>query len=259
MLKKFYPPRPPKKTDSADMIFGIRAILETIRSGKTIDKLLLQKEGGSNSETFKELIALAIEKNIPFQKVPVEKLDRVTTKNHQGAICFISAVDYADLGNILADVFEKGETPLILILDRITDVRNFGAICRTAECTGVHAIVIPAKGSAQITSDAVKTSAGALNFLSVCREEDLNKTVKFLQESGVQVVACTEKTDDWLYKADFTVPTAIILGSEEDGISDELIRKADTLASIPLIGKIGSLNVSVSAGVILYEVVRQRK
>ena len=258
MIKKFYAPRPQKKPDSADMVFGTRAIIETIRSGKTIDKLLIQKELGQ-SDLLKELIALSIEKNIPFQKVPVEKLDRLTTKNHQGAICFISAVDYADLGNVLAGVFEKGEMPMLLILDRITDVRNFGAICRTAECTGVHAIVIPAKGSAQITSDAVKTSAGALNFLSVCREEDLSKTIKFLQESGVQVVACTEKTDEWIYKTDFTIPTAIVMGSEEDGISDEIIRKADKLAKIPMTGQIGSLNVSVSAGVILYEAVRQRK
>jgi 23S rRNA (guanosine2251-2'-O)-methyltransferase len=256
--RKFYSQSLKKSGNSSEMIFGIRAIIETINAGKTIDKLLIQKELG-NSELLKELLTLAREREVPVQKVPVEKLNRITTKNHQGAICFISAVDYALLSNILAETFEKGKTPLILILDRITDVRNFGAIARTAECSGVDAIVIPTKGAAQINADAVKTSAGALNFLPVCREEDLKKTIAYLQESGLQVVACTEKTDEWMYKADFTVPTAILLGSEEDGISPELLRKADQLAKIPLFGNIESLNVSVSAAVILYEAVRQRK
>ena len=255
--KKFYPPAP-KKYDSSEMLFGIRSVMEAILAGKTIDKLLIQKELGT-SELMKELLVLARDKNVPVQKVPVEKLNRITTKNHQGAICFLSAVDYAQLSNVLAEAFEKGKVPLILILDRITDVRNFGAIARTAECSGVDAIVIPAKGAAQINADAVKTSAGALNLMPVCREDDLKATLLYLQNSGLQVVACTEKTDEWMYKADFTVPTAILLGSEEDGISPELLRKADLLAKIPLFGKIGSLNVSVSAAVILYEAVRQRK
>jgi 23S rRNA (guanosine2251-2'-O)-methyltransferase len=256
-LKKIYPPAP-KKYDPSEMVFGIRAILETIRSGKSISKLLIHKDLG-DSELMKELLKTARDLQIPFQKVPEEKLNRITAKNHQGAICFISAVDYPELSNVLAGVFEKGHVPLLLILDRITDVRNFGAICRTAECSGVDAIIIPAKGAAQIGADAVKTSAGALNFLPVCREEDLKKTVEYLQQSGLQVVACTEKTSDWIYKSDFTLPTAIVIGSEEDGISDDILRRADRLARIPLFGQITSLNVSVASGVILYEAIRQRK
>jgi 23S rRNA (guanosine2251-2'-O)-methyltransferase len=240
------------------MLFGIRAILEAIRSGRTLDKLLVQKELGQ-SELMRELLGLALERGIPAQKVPLERLNKITAKNHQGAICFLSAVDYSELSNVLADVYEKGQIPLLLILDRITDVRNFGAICRTAECTGVHAVVIPAKGAAQVNADAVKTSAGALHYLPVCREKDLRQTLKFLQESGLQIVACTEKTDEWMYKADLSVPTAILLGSEEDGIDEHLLRKADVLAKIPVFGKIESLNVSVAASVMLYEAVRQRK
>jgi 23S rRNA (guanosine2251-2'-O)-methyltransferase len=162
------------------------------------------------------------------------------------------------LHNVLSSVYEKGQTPLLLILDRVTDVRNFGAIARTAECAGVHAIVIPAKGAAQINADAVKTSSGALNFIPVCRENSLRETVTYLQESGVQVVACTEKAEKSIYQADYSAPTAIIMGSEEDGISDDLIRKADVLAKIPMTGNIASLNVSVAAGAVVFEVVRQR-
>ncbi|CAM3830196.1 23S rRNA (guanosine(2251)-2'-O)-methyltransferase RlmB [Aquirufa aurantiipilula] len=241
------------KTDNKEFVFGIQSVLETLRAGKEIDRLLVQRELGSI-----EILELAKEKGIQVQKVPIEKLNRITRKNHQGAIAFVSAIHYAKIDNVIADTFEKGQTPLILILDRITDVRNFGAIARTAECAGVHAIVIPSRGAAQINADAMKTSSGALNFLPVCREENLISTIEFLQNSGLKVVACTEKTKDSVYAKDFTEPTAIVLGSEEDGISDEIIRKADELAAIPQSGQVGSLNVSVAAGVIIYEALRQR-
>lgn len=241
------------KTDNKEFVFGIQSVLETLRAGKEIDRLLVQRELGSI-----EILELAKEKGIQVQKVPIEKLNRITRKNHQGAIAFVSAIHYAKIDNIIADTFEKGQTPLILILDRITDVRNFGAIARTAECAGVHAIVIPSRGAAQINADAMKTSSGALNFLPVCREENLISTIEYLQNAGLKVIACTEKTKDSVYVKDFKEPTAIVLGSEEDGISDEIIRKADELAAIPQSGQVGSLNVSVAAGVIIYEALRQR-
>lgn len=155
-------------------------------------------------------------------------------------------------------VFERGETPLILILDRISDVRNFGAICRSAECAGVHAVVVPSKGAAQINSDAVKASAGAVFNIPVCREESLKKTLLFLKDSGLHVVACTEKAAHNISEMNFNLPLAIILGSEEDGISTDLMQKSDELAKIPMSGKTASLNVSVAAGIVLYEVLRQR-
>jgi len=240
-----------------DLVFGIRPVIETIRAGKEIDKLLVQRDIGV-AGNLAELLQAAQEHNVPVSRVPKERLDRVTRKNHQGVVAFVSAVNYAKLHNIISDVYERGQTPLILILDRVTDVRNFGAIARTAECAGVHALVIPTKGAAQINADAVKTSSGALNFIPVCRQENLTRTVTFLQESGLQVVACTEKAENPVYQANLTTPTAIIMGSEEDGISNELIRKADAIVKIPQIGQISSLNVSVAAGVMIYEVIRQR-
>ncbi len=251
--KHFTTPRP----DNKDLVFGIHSVIETIRAGNEIDKLFIQRELG-NSSTVAELLQVAQEFNVPISRVPPEKLDRITRKNHQGAIAFISAIRYVSLHNVLSGIYEKGQTPLLLLLDRITDVRNFGAIARTAECAGVHAIVIPTKGAAQINADAVKTSSGALNFIPVCREENLVNTITYLRESGLQVVACTEKAEKNLHQVDFTVPTAIVMGSEEDGISNDLMRKADELVKIPMIGQIASLNVSVATGVIIYEAVRQR-
>ncbi|MTI29885.1 23S rRNA (guanosine(2251)-2'-O)-methyltransferase RlmB [Cytophagales bacterium RKSG123] len=237
-------------------MFGTRAVIETIRAGKDIDKLFIQR--GLSNELISELIQEANAYKIPYVKVPVEKLNRITRKNHQGAICFLSAVSYASLDHIVSSCFEKGKMPLILILDRVTDVRNFGAIARTAECAGVDAIVVPSRNSAQINSDAMKTSAGALNFLPICREDNLKESIRFLQQSGIRVIACTEKTDALLYSIDFSVPTAIIMGSEEDGVSPEYIKMADGRAKIPMGGNIESLNVSVAAGVIIYEAIRQR-
>jgi 23S rRNA (guanosine2251-2'-O)-methyltransferase len=238
------------------MVFGIRAIIEAIKSGKEIESLYLQR--GLTGGIILELRTLINEQEIGFQLVPIEKLNRLTTKNHQGAVAFISPISYDKIENIIPGIYEKGEVPLILILDGITDVRNFGAIARTAECAGVHALIVPAKGSAQINPDAIKTSAGALYKIPVCRHDSLFKTAKFLQESGLQLIACTEKTDDYLYQPDYTAPTAIVMGSEESGISVELIRISDHLAKIPMYGEIESLNVSVSAGILLYEAVRQR-
>ena len=244
------------KRESNQMVFGIRAVIEAIKSGKDIEAILVQR--GLTGDIFLELKSLLKEYELSYQVVPVEKLNRITTKNHQGVIGIISPVTYQKIENIIPEIYEKGETPLVLILDGVTDVRNLGAIARTAECAGVHAIIIPAKGSAQINPDAVKTSAGALFKIPVCRHESLLKTAKFLQESGLQLVACTEKTNEYLYKPDYKLPTAVIMGSEEDGISNELIRISEHLAKIPMFGEISSLNVSVSAGIILYEAVRQR-
>ena len=251
-VKKFY--KPQNRPDKADFVFGINPVTETLKSEKEIDKILLLKE----MKHGQEIEALARNRGIPVQKVPVEKLNRITGKNHQGAIAFISSVNYAQLSNVVTSVFEEGEIPLVLILDRVTDVRNFGAISRSAECSGVHAIVVPFRGSAQINSDAMKTSSGALNFIPVCRETDLLNTVSYLKNSGFQVVSCTEKGSDLVYDVDYTLPTAIIMGSEEDGISDALIEASDYKAQIPLKGKVESLNVSVAAGVIMFEAVRQR-
>jgi len=237
------------------MIYGTRAVIEAIVAGKEIEKIMVQS--GLTNDLIKELISVARTHNVPFTFVPIDKLKRLSTKNHQGVICMLSAVSYASLENIVRAVFDKGRDPFFLLLDRVTDVRNFGAIARTAECAGIDAIVIGEKGNAPITSDAMKTSAGALNHVPVCRERDLKKTIKFLQESGIQVVACTEKAEKTIYDIEFKGPTALIMGSEEDGISDALLREVDNLAKIPLRGKIGSLNVSVAAGVAIYEVVRQ--
>ncbi len=245
-----------KDNEKDNLIFGLRPIIEAIRSGKEIDKLLIQS--GLKGELVSQLMGLLKQHNVVFQYVPVEKLNRLTLKNHQGVVGYISTITYQKIQDILPAIFEAGKTPLILILDRITDVRNFGAVVRTAECSGVDAIIIPVKGGAQINSDSMKTSAGALNTVPVCRENNLKETIEFLRESGLQVIACTEKTTDMYYSHDFTLPVAIIMGSEEDGVSYELLNASDALAKIPLLGEIASLNVSVAAGVILYEAVRQR-
>jgi len=243
-----------KKPDN--MIFGIRAVIEAISAGKEIDKLFIQK--GLSNPSIKELIKTAKSHNVPIALVPSEKLNRFTRKNHQGVVSFISAVNYASLDNIINDCYQNGKEPFILLLDRITDVRNFGAICRTAECVGVDTVVIPTRGSAAVNSDAMKTSAGALNYLPVCRSENLKETISFLKNSGIKIIACTEKTEQNIHDVDFSGPLAIILGSEENGISGEYLKLSDNKGKIPMTGKIESLNVSVSAGIALYEAVRQR-
>lgn len=239
------------------MIYGTRAVLEAIAAGKEIEKIMVQT--GLSNDLVRELISTAKKQNLPLTFVPQEKLKRMSSKNHQGVICLLSAVSFASLDNVIHKAFSEGRDPILILLDRITDVRNFGAIARTAECAGVDAIVIGEKGNAPITSDAMKTSAGALNHLPVCRERDLKKTLQVLRESGVKVIACTEKTERSLYDTSLRGPVALIMGSEEDGISDTLLRDADELVRIPMKGKIGSLNVSVAAGVAIYEVIRQHQ
>lgn len=238
------------------MIYGTRAVIEAIRAGKEIEKVMIQS--GVANDLTKELISTARERQVPYTFVPAEKLKRFTTKNHQGVICILSSVTYASLDNVIDRAYSEGREPFLLILDRITDVRNFGGIARTAECAGVDAIIIPDKGNAPITGDAMKTSAGALNHLAVCREKDLKATLRYLRESGVRVIACTEKGKDDIFKTPLTGPLALIMGSEEDGISEPLLRGADELVKIPMKGKIGSLNVSVASGIAIYAVLRAR-
>jgi len=237
-------------------IYGIRPAIEAIKSGKEMEKILLQK--GMKGEGFRELFNLIHELEIPFQFVPVEKLNRLSRQNHQGVITFVSEITYQQIEDIIPTVYEAGRQPLFLILDHITDVRNIGAIARTAECAGVDALLIPSKGSAQINSDAIKTSAGALYKLPVVRCKDLKESVRYLKESGITLFAATEKTDQVYTDADFNKPAALILGNEGEGISPELSRMTDHLLRVPLMGEIDSLNVSVAAGILLYETIRQR-
>ncbi|MEE4256074.1 MAG: 23S rRNA (guanosine(2251)-2'-O)-methyltransferase RlmB [Bacteroidales bacterium] len=239
------------------MIFGIRPVLEALDAGKELDKILLQK--GLRGELFHELMEKVRQYDVPLQLVPIDRLNRITRKNHQGVIAFQSRISYHSIEQILPGIFEKGDTPLILVLDHVTDVRNFGAIARTAESAGVHAILIPSKGSAAINEDAMKTSAGALNIIPVCRADSLENTVKFLKNSGLKIVSSSEKGSVEHYDEKLDLPLAIIMGSEDTGVSANLLRISDSLVSIPQKGKIGSLNVSVAAGVLLYEVLRQRK
>ncbi len=241
---------------SKSSIYGIHAIIEAIRSGKEIEKLFLSKQAGG--ELFKELFSLARESNIPTQFVPNEKLNRMTSKVHQGAIAYTSEITFYKIEQILPGIYEKGEVPLLLILDSITDVRNFGAIVRTAECAGVHAIIIPVKGAATINADAVKTSAGALHTVPICREKSINQTITYLKQSGIQIIAATEKVDKLYFNSDFNLPTAIIMGSEDEGIQSSILVLADNAVKIPLVGTIASLNVSVATGILLFEAVKQR-
>jgi 23S rRNA (guanosine2251-2'-O)-methyltransferase len=240
----------------SDFIFGTRAVMEAIDSGQEIEKVLLQKD--LRNDLFKQLISKLKNLKIPFSQVPLEKLNRLTKKNHQGAICFISPINYHSLDNIIETAYASGNDPFLLILDRVTDVRNFGAIARTLECAGADALVIQSKGNALVGGDAMKTSAGALNILPVCREDNLKLAMENLKKSGVRIVGCTEKTEQTIFETELTGPLAIILGSEEDGISGEYLKLCDARMKIPMSGKIESLNVSVSAGIAIYEAIRQR-
>jgi len=239
-----------------NFIFGLRPVIEAIESGKEFEKVFIQSN--LTSPVAKDLQRLLRENNILFQYVPAEKLNRITLKNHQGVIAYVSEIKYQKMEDIVPYLFEQGKTPLLLLLDEITDVRNMGAIVRAAECAGADAVALPQKGSALINAEGMKASAGALNILPVCREKSLAETIHFLQESGVQVLACTEKAEDSYTSVDLTIPTAFILGSEGKGISGELLRLSDKQIKIPLMGKIESLNVSVSAGIVMFEAVRQR-
>jgi len=240
-----------------ELVYGVHPVMEAISAGKEIEKVLIQR--GIQSEAFKELMALIKKYNIVYQFVPQEKLNRVSRKNHQGIIAVVSPVIFYDIENLMPGIYEKGKTPFVLVLDKITDVRNFGAILRTAECTGVNAVVIPTKNAAQLNADTIKSSAGAIFKVPICRSENLKLTIDFLKNSGLKIVAATEKAERSIFDSEMTGPLAIIMGSEGEGISAEYLKKADLQINIPLLGEIESLNVSVAAGVIMYEVVRQRK
>lgn len=239
-----------------EMIFGIRAVIEAIEAGKEIDKVIIKRE--LQGDLSKELFAILKSHDIPVQRVPMERLDRFTRKNHQGVIAFLSAITYEHIEDIIPFLYENGKDPFILVLDGITDVRNFGAIARTCEVAGVNAIIIPAKGSVTVNADAVKTSAGALLKIPVCKELNLNNAIQFLKNSGVKVVAASERGADTYTDVDYSGPVAIVMGAEDVGVSNENLRIADNLVKIPQFGTIGSLNVSVAAGVLIYEVIRQK-
>lgn len=237
------------------MLYGIRSVMEAIEAGRDLERIFIQKN--LKGELIKELYQLLPGLDIPLSTVPVERLNKITRKNHQGVVAFLSPIKYHPFEELVASTFESGQSPFFLVLDRITDVRNFGALARSAEACGVHGIIIPTKNAAQVNADAMKTSAGALNMLPVCRVEKLEQAVKFLKASGLSTIACSEKGNKSLMNATVETPVALILGSEEDGISPELLKLSDQICSIPMKGKIASLNVSAAGAIFMYEVVRQ--
>lgn len=239
-----------------EYIFGRRAVIEAIEADKQIDKVLVRKD--LSGDLAKELLAKIKEYGVVSQRVPVEKLNRITMKNHQGVIALVSPVSYHKLENVVPTLYEDGLLPFMIVLDGITDNRNFGAISRTAECAGADALVIPERNSVSVNADAVKTSAGALLHIPVCRERSLKEAVSFLKDNGYMIVGASEKGSEDYTQPDYSVPVAIVMGAEDTGISEDVLRLCDKLVSIPVLGSIGSLNVSVAAGVMMYEVVRQR-
>ncbi|GAB1856376.1 23S rRNA (guanosine(2251)-2'-O)-methyltransferase RlmB [Flavobacteriaceae bacterium MHTCC 0001] len=237
-------------------IFGIRAIIEAINFGETIDKVFLQK--GLHGELFSELEILLKRNAISISYVPAQKLNRLTKKNHQGAVAQISPISFYNLDDLVLTVMESGQAPLFLLLDQLSDVRNFGAIIRTAECTGVNGIIIQKKGGAPVNGDTIKTSAGAVFKVPICKVDHVKDAVFHMQASGIKVIAATEKTDNLLYDVSFKAPCAIIMGSEGRGINPSTLKVVDEKAKLPLKGDIESLNVSVACGAFLYEALRQR-
>lgn len=240
----------------SNLIYGIHSVMEAIEAGKTIDKIFVQN--GLKGDLIFELKNLIHDRKLFINFVPKEKIDRLTTKNHQGVAAFITDVEYDDIEALVPQIFERSEVPLLLVLDGVTDVRNFGAIARSAYCAGVHAIIIPANGAAPINEDAIKTSAGALHHIAVCKVNNLKTTLNYLKECGIALVACTEKSKDTIYNANFNQPVAIVMGSEDKGISASVLQMMDSKVAIPIQGTIGSLNVSVATGVTLFEALRQR-
>lgn len=253
--KPKYENRPRRSKDSEDYIFGVRAVIEAVRAGRELNKILIQK--GMNKELFLDLKEALKGENHTLQFVPVEKLDGITDNNHQGVIAYVSPVEYFKAEELVEQLIEEGKKPFVLALDRLTDVRNFGAIARTAECEGVDAIIIPSKGSVTVTPDAIKTSAGALNRIKVCKTDSLKDTLFYIQQCGVRLVACTEKSSVPLYETNMRGSVAVIMGSEKDGITQDLINLADISCRIPMRGEIASLNVGVATGMVLYEKLRQ--
>ncbi len=242
--------------DKTQYIFGLRPVIEAIEAGKEIDKLYVKKD--LSGDLSKELLDVAKAHGVLVQRVPVQRIDRITRKNHQGVLAMLSAVTYFRLEHLVPQLYEEGVNPFVVVLDGVTDVRNFGAIARTCECAGVNAIVIPERNSVTVNADAVKTSAGALNYLPVCRERNLVNAVKMLRDSGFKVVGTSDKNSSNYTKPDYSGPVALVMGSEDTGISPEIMKLCDTRVVIPEFGEINSLNVSVAAGVMVYEVVRQR-
>jgi 23S rRNA (guanosine2251-2'-O)-methyltransferase len=240
----------------SEMIFGTRAVTEAVQAGKEIDKILMRRD--LQNDLSRELFNIVKTTTIPIQRVPKEKLDRLTRKNHQGVIAFISAVTYQKLEDIVPFLYEQGKNPLIVLLDGVTDVRNFGAIARTCECAGVDALVIPAHNSVSVNADAVKTSAGALLSLPVCKESGITEAIRFLKNCGYRIYAATEKAVTEYTQVDYTLPTALVIGGEDVGVSTDNLRICDEMIKIPIIGNIASLNVSAATAVLVYEAIRQR-
>ncbi len=241
----------------ATQIYGIRAIIEAINNEEAVDKVFIQK--GLRGDLYKELERLLRKKGINNSYVPIEKLNRLTKNNHQGAVANISPITFYELEQLVEPVMENKEAPVFLILDQLSDVRNFGAIIRTAECTGVDGIIIQKKGAAPVTADTIKTSAGAAFKVPIAKVDHVKDAVFYLQACGITVVAATEKTKKTIYDISFTGPCAIVMGAEDRGITPSILKAADHLAKLPLLGEIESLNVSVACAVFLYEVVRQRQ
>lgn len=240
-----------------EIIFGLRAIIEAINSGNTISKVYLQKE--LKGSLISELNGLIKAHGISTSNVPVEKLDRLSkNNNHQGAVAQISPIDFYDLEELIETTLEKNETPLFLLLDQISDVRNFGAIIRTAECTGVNGIIIQKDGSAPVNAETIKTSAGAAFKISICKVDHIKDAIFYLKASNITTVSATEKTGNSIYDLDLNKPLAIIMGSEGKGVSKSVLNIVDYKASLPLLGDVNSLNVSVACGAFLYEAIRQR-
>lgn len=239
-----------------EYIYGIRPVIEAIEAGREIDKVFIQKE--LQGDLVKDLFQAIKKAGVVSQRVPVEKIDRITRRNHQGVLAILSSITYHDLRTLVPRLYEEGRLPFLVLLDGITDVRNFGAIARTAECAGADAIVIPARSGVSVNADAIKTSAGALNIIPVCREKSMVNAVKYLRDNGIQVVSATEKATERYTSANLSGPVALVMGNEYEGIAEDVLRFSDTRVSIPIYGKISSLNVSVAAGVMIYEVVRQR-
>ena len=242
--------------ENETQIFGIRAVIEAVNAGETIDKVFLQK--GLKGDLFSELESLLNRKSINKSYVPVEKLNRLTRNNHQGAVAQISPIEFHSMETLVTNVLESDKTPLFLLLDQLSDVRNFGAIIRTAECTGVDGIIIQKKGGAPVNGDTIKTSAGAVFKIPICKVDHIKDAVFYMQASGIKVIAATEKTNNMLYDVSFTEPCAIIMGSEGRGINPSTLKVVDDKAKLPLLGDIESLNVSVACGAFLYEAIRQR-
>ena len=249
--------RDPRSKSKPNIIFGIHPVLESFEGDKEIEKVFLLK--GTTNKQLQEIRHTCQRLNIPVSDVPMEKLNRITGKNHQGVIAYVSPITYASIDAIIDQCYREGKDPFILVLDRITDVRNFGAITRTAECMGVDAILVPAKGGALVNADAEKSAAGALNYIPVARAKYLDRALEELIEYGLKLVACTEKSEKTIDQVDFAGPLAIIMGSEEDGISGKYLSMCHDRAGIPMYGQVPSLNVSVAAGMVLYQANLVRK